>query len=37
MKLDYETIKGRITGLWKMNTEVTANDLFVLVYRLPKA
>lgn len=37
MKLDYETIKGRITGLWKMNTEVTANDLFVFVNRLPKA
>lgn len=36
MKLDYETIKGRITGLWKMNTEVTANDLFVFVNRLPK-
>ena len=28
MKLDYGTIKGRITGLWKMNTEITANDLF---------
>jgi len=37
MKLDYETIKGRITGLWKMNTEVTANDLFVLFSRLPEA
>ena len=37
MKLDYETIKGRITGLWKMNTEVTANDLFVFINRLPKA
>ena len=32
MKLDYGTIKGRITGLWKMNTEITANDLFVGVY-----
>ena len=37
MKLDYETIKGRITGLWKMNTEVTANDLFVCINCLPKA
>lgn len=37
MKLDYETIKGRITGLWKMNTEVTANDLFVFINCLPKA
>ena len=36
MKLDYATIKGRITGLWKMNTEVTANDLFVCINRLLK-
>ena len=32
MKLDYGTIKGRINGLWKMNTEITANDLFVVAY-----
>lgn len=36
MKLDYETIKGRIMGLWKMNTEVTANNLFVFINRLLK-
>ena len=36
MKQDYQTIKGRITDLWKMSTEVTADDLFAISIRIYK-